>query len=56
MNMFRSLTNAVHYLSEAVTRVFSPSHDEYPNVGVQPFDGEPYSKWVSGSDQPTKSK
>lgn len=32
------------YLSQllkAVSRVFSPSDDNYPEIGVQPFSGEP---------------
>lgn len=46
MNVLRMIGNAVHYISEGVGRVFSPTDDEYPNTGVQPFDGEPFSEWV----------
>lgn len=28
-------------LAEAALAVFSPAHDNYPNIGVQPFSGEP---------------
>lgn len=28
-------------LADAIVRVFSPSHDNYPAIGVQPFSGEP---------------
>lgn len=41
MNIDRILQNAVQYFTEAFARVFGPSTDEYPEVGVQPFDGEP---------------
>ena len=30
------------YIVEAVAEVFSPNDDNYPSIGVQPFDGEPY--------------
>jgi len=28
-------------LVEAALEIFSPSHDDYPNVGVEPFAGDP---------------
>ena len=28
------------YVSEAAVRIFSPSDDNYPNSGVQPFEGK----------------
>ncbi len=28
-------------LAEAVLQIFSPSHDDYPAIGVQPFTGDP---------------
>lgn len=28
-------------LVEAALDIFSPSHDDYPNVGVEPFTGDP---------------
>lgn len=31
-------------LAEAVLRIFSPSNDDYPATGVQPFSGEPNRK------------
>ena len=31
-------------LAEAVLELFSPSHDNYPAIGVQPFTGDPNSK------------
>lgn len=41
--MFKALQNLVQYITEGFARIFSPSEDEYPEVGVQPFDSEPYS-------------
>jgi predicted ribosomally synthesized peptide with nif11-like leader len=38
------LQNQPPFLSQlvkAVLRVFSPSDDNYPEIGVQPFSGEP---------------
>jgi len=40
MNLSKSFANAVRYVSEAAIRIFSPSDDNYPNSGVQPFDGK----------------
>ncbi|MBE9050154.1 hypothetical protein IQ243_06960 [Nostocales cyanobacterium LEGE 11386] len=34
----------INYISGAVTRIFSPSDDNYPATGVQPFEGEPADK------------
>ncbi|GJD19636.1 menaquinone-specific isochorismate synthase [Rivularia sp. IAM M-261] len=31
----------VSYISGAVVRIFSPRDDNYPETGVQPFEGEP---------------
>ncbi|GAB4380285.1 MAG: hypothetical protein Kow00121_36210 [Elainellaceae cyanobacterium] len=28
-------------LMEAVLSIFSPTHDDYPSVGVQPYSGDP---------------
>ena len=30
----------MRYVSEAAVRIFSPSDDNYPNSGVQPFEGK----------------
>ncbi len=31
----------INYIAAAVTRIFSPSDDDYAETGVQPFEGEP---------------
>ena len=40
MNLSKSLANAMRYVSEAALRIFGPSDDDYPNTGVQPFEGK----------------
>lgn len=32
--------NVITYISGAVSRIFGPRDDNYPNTGVQPFEGE----------------
>lgn len=32
------------YLAEPVGRIFGPDDDFYPAVGIQPYEGEPYSR------------
>jgi hypothetical protein len=42
MNISKSVSSIMQYISEAVARIFAPSDDMYPAIGVQPFEGEPY--------------
>jgi hypothetical protein len=44
MNVRESLQKFVQYFTEGFARIFGPSKDEYPEVGIQPFEGETYSK------------
>ena len=37
------------YIFEAVIRIFAPSDDAYPIVGVQPFTGDVYKEGAAGS-------
>jgi len=46
MKIFDFVVGAVQYVSEGVSRIFSPGDDQYPKTGVQPFDGDPFSEWV----------
>ncbi|NJO41736.1 MAG: isochorismate synthase [Cyanobacteria bacterium CRU_2_1] len=53
ITLFKIVTNAtlwirnmLQYVAEAASRIFSPNQDEYPDVGVQPFDGDSCSKWM----------
>lgn len=41
MNIPNFLNNIVQYVTEAFARVFGPNDDQYPDIGVQPFEGEP---------------
>lgn len=43
MNIPKQLQNFIEYITEAFARIFGPDDDEYPNVGVQPFEGDPYN-------------
>jgi hypothetical protein len=56
MNVFKPVIDGLRYISEAVSRIFSPSDDHYPETGIQPFDGEPYSQWVSPTGETKKHK
>jgi hypothetical protein len=34
----------VRYIAQGSVRIFSPTQDDYPETGVQPFSGEPGDK------------
>jgi len=40
MVVIKTLKNIVQYLTEGFLRIFSPTDDEYPAIGVQPFYGD----------------
>ncbi len=42
MRIYEVFNSITQYISEAVFRIFSPSDDAYPMIGVQPFSGEPF--------------
>lgn len=44
MNIRDAFQNWVQYFAEGFARIFSPSKDEYPEVGVQPFEVDTYSE------------
>ncbi len=47
MHITRWLTDSFHYIFGAAVRIFSPSDDAYPAVGLQPYEGDPYySGWT----------
>ncbi|MEA5594057.1 hypothetical protein [Rivularia sp. UHCC 0363] len=31
----------INFTTNGVTRIFSPSDDDYPKSGVQPYEGDP---------------
>ena len=35
--------NMVEYLSDAIAKIFTPSKDDFPATGEQPFTGDPAS-------------
>lgn len=47
-NVVHTITNIpqqiIHYISGAVTRIFGPTVDNYPEIGLQPFEGDPADK------------
>jgi hypothetical protein len=47
-NIFQAIKEApqkiVNFISGAVARIFGPRDDDYPEIGVQPFEGEPPEK------------
>jgi hypothetical protein len=44
MSMPKLVDDVIHFFSGAISRIFGPDDDQYPNTGVQPFDGEPNRK------------
>ena len=42
MIISKTLKDIIQYIAEGFARIFSPTDDEYPAVGVQPFEGEEY--------------
>ncbi len=44
MAITKMLASITQYISEAVMRIFGPTDDAYPTIGVQPFTGDPYKK------------
>ncbi len=44
MGIYKRFDAITRYISEAVVRIFGPNDDAYPNIGVQPFSGEPFRK------------
>ncbi|NEO32666.1 MAG: isochorismate synthase [Symploca sp. SIO3C6] len=38
---FKWLQQLLQYIGDGVRRIFGPRDDEYPETGVQPFEGEP---------------
>ncbi len=42
MKFLQGLVNSLGYLAEGSLEIFSPNHDSYPAVGIQPYSGEAY--------------
>ena len=43
----QSIKQSIAWVLDAAKRIFSPSDDDYPKTGVQPFEGD-----ISQTDQP----
>jgi hypothetical protein len=56
MNIIQSLHRGFVYLFGGFIELFSPNRDDYPKTGVQPFEGESYSKWSSSSGDKFQQK
>lgn len=41
--LVKKLTDIVEYLSDAIAKIFSPSKDDFPATGTQPYTGDPAS-------------
>lgn len=44
------LDGLAQYFVDPIARIFGPSDDNYPAVGVQPFEGEPFAQRVEVSE------
>lgn len=40
MGILQKFEQMIDYVLQAVRRIFGPSDDDYPNSGVQPYEGE----------------
>ncbi|MFM7447424.1 MAG: hypothetical protein ACKO24_02355 [Leptolyngbyaceae cyanobacterium] len=44
MKVPKFLDDAIQYVSGAMSRIFGPTDDQYPETGVTPFEGDPNRK------------
>ena len=42
MKIIKGLVDTLGYITEGSLEIFSPNHDSYPVVGIQPYSGEIY--------------
>lgn len=49
MGIYKMIDSIVQYIFEAVMRIFAPSDDAYPAIGVQAFTGD-FFKPLRGED------
>ena len=47
MAIFQIVADTTQYILAAAARIFGPDDDNYPLIGLQPFEGEPYEQWLS---------
>lgn len=46
MKLMKMMNELNSFFAEAIARIFSPNQDAYPNVGVQPYYGDPIEAQV----------
>ncbi|MEH1912764.1 hypothetical protein [Nostoc sp.] len=44
VHLFIAVQRVIQYVAQAVTKIFAPTDDQYPAIGVQPFTGESTDK------------
>lgn len=44
MSIYKMLDSITSYIYGAVARIFGPTDDAYPAIGIQPFAGEPFNQ------------
>lgn len=48
MIIAKTIKGVFQYITEGFVRIFSPAEDQYPAIGVQPYEGTIYnsdSRW-----------
>jgi len=46
MKLMKMMNELNSFFAEAIARIFSPNQDAYPNVGIQPYSGDPIEAQV----------
>jgi hypothetical protein len=44
MRIFQELQQSIQEIWKSILRIFSPKDDNYPETGVQPFEGESFEE------------
>ncbi len=44
MNILQQLSQKSQEFWESILRIFRPSDDDYPETGVQPYEGDSYEE------------
>jgi hypothetical protein len=42
MSISKMFEGMIKYITEAFAKIFGPTEDDMPDIGVQPFECEPY--------------
>lgn len=43
MKLMQLMDQINTFFAEAIAHIFSPSKDVYPQIGIQPYSGDPFS-------------